>query len=55
MAVFNYLDPGIEGENIRYWVSQSNSDLSTDFYEVDRVVGKNGRSRTLRPVDEFLQ
>ena len=21
MAVFNYLDPGMEGENIKYWVS----------------------------------
>ena len=40
MAILNYLHPGIEGENIRYWVSQSNSDLSADFYEVDRVVGK---------------
>ena len=40
--------------NIKYSVSQSSSDLSTDFYEADRVVGrKKGRSRTLRPVDEF--
>ena len=55
MAVFNYLDPGMEGENIKYWVSQSSSDLLTDFYEADRVVGrKKGRSRTLRPVDEFF-
>ena len=55
MAVSNYLDPGIEGENIKYCVSQSNSDLSTDVYEADRVVGrKRGRSRTLRPVDEFF-
>lgn len=33
MAIFNYLDLGIKGENIKYWVFQSNSDLSTDLYE----------------------
>ena len=24
LAVFNYLNPGYEGENIAYWLSQSN-------------------------------
>lgn len=40
MAIFNYLDLGIKGENIKYWVFQSNSDLSTDLYEGETVVGR---------------
>lgn len=49
------MDLGIEGENIKYWVSESKSGFPKDFYEENVVVGrKKGRSRFLRPIDEYF-
>lgn len=54
MAVFKFLDPGDSGENIRYWLS-SNANVSADYYEkTGEPESKRGRSRTLRPIDEFF-
>ena len=47
MALYNYLDPGDRGENINYWLSGKDVDGSA------RPV-KQGRPRTLKPVDEFF-
>lgn len=54
MAVFNYLNPGDKGENNNYWLS-SKPNVSSDFYEEDGTSeNKRGRSRSLRPIDEFF-
>ena len=56
-AVYNYLNPGVEGENITYWLSQSNLTVPADFYEdeeKEEPSRKRGRSRSLRPIDEFF-
>ena len=54
MAVFNYLNPGDKGENINYWLS-SKPNVSSDVYEEDGTIeNKRGRSRSLRPIDEFF-
>lgn len=29
-TVYNYLNPGVEGENITYWLSQSNLTVPAD-------------------------
>ena len=56
-VVYNYLNPGVEGENITYWLSQSNLTVPADFYEdeeKEEPSRKRGRSRSLRPIDEFF-
>ena len=56
-AVYNYLNPGVEGENITYWLSQSNLAVPADFYEdeeKEEPSRKRGRSRSLRPIDKFF-
>ena len=56
-AVYNFLNPGVEGENITYWLSQSNLAVPADFYEdeeKEETSRKRGRSRSLRPIDEFF-
>ena len=56
-SVYNYLNPGVEGENITYWLSQSNLAVPADFYEdeeKEEPSRKHGRSRSLRPIDEFF-
>ena len=54
MAVFNYLNPGDKGENITYWLS-TKPNVSPDIYEKEGLPeNKRGRSRTLRPIDEFF-
>ena len=54
MAVFKYLNPGAKGENINYWLS-SKPNVSSDVYEEDGTSeNKRGRSRLLRPIDEFF-
>ena len=54
MAVIKFMDPGDSGENIRYWLS-SNVHVSADFYEkTGETESKRGRSRTLRPIDEYF-
>ena len=47
MALYHYLDPGDKGENISYWLSGKDVDGTA------RPV-KQGRPRTLKPVDEFF-
>ena len=54
MAVIKFMDPGDSGENIRYWLSL-NIHVSADFYEkTGETESKKGRSRTLRPIDEYF-
>lgn len=54
MAVFRYLNPGDKGENITYWLS-AKPNVSVDIYEESGASeNKRGRSRTLRPVEEFF-
>ena len=47
MALYDYLDPGARGENINYWLS--GKDTAGNAKAV-----KQGRLRSLKPVDEFL-
>ena len=47
MALYTYLDPGDRGENISYWLSGKDVDGTA------RPV-KQGRPRTLKPVDKFF-
>ena len=56
MAVFNYLNPGDEGENVAYWLSQSNVSFPAEFYAESEVEPsrKLGRPRNLRPIDEYF-
>ena len=54
MAVFRFLNPGAMGENITYWLS-SKPNVSVDVYEEARFSeNKKGRSRLLRPIDEYF-
>ena len=47
MALYNYLDPGARGENINYWLSGKDVAGTTK-------PTKQGRPRSLKPVDEFF-
>ena len=55
-AVFKYFNPGNEGQNISYWVSKLNLNVSAAVYkgENEELIRKRGRSRSLRPIDEFF-
>ncbi|KAK2549002.1 hypothetical protein P5673_030629 [Acropora cervicornis] len=55
-AVFKYLNPGNEGQNISYWVSKINVNVSAAVYEGENeeAIRKKGRPRYLRPIDEFF-
>lgn len=54
MAIYEYLDPGERGENISYW--QSTTDITSDYSEnqTDEAFTKEGRARSLKPLDEFF-
>ena len=56
-AVFEYLNPGNEGQNILYWVSKLNVNVSAAVHEGENeeALRKKGRPRYVRPIDEFLQ
>ena len=56
LAVFNYLNPGDEGENIVYWLPQSNVSVPAEFYNESEgePSRKLGRPRNLRPIDEYF-
>ena len=56
LAVFNYLNPGDEGENVAYWLSQSNVSVAAELYDASEVEPsrKMGRPRNLRPIDEYF-
>ena len=50
LAVLNYLNPGDEGENVAYWLSQSNVSVPAELYDESEVEPsrKLGRPRNLR-------
>ena len=54
MAVFRYLNPGDMGENITYWLSSMPNVSAYAYEEVTASDSKKGRSRTLRPIDEYF-
>ena len=55
-AVFKYLNPGNEGQNISYWVSKIIVNVSAAVYEGENeeAIRKKERPRYLRPIDEFF-
>ena len=53
-AIFNYLNPGENGENINYWLSSTKSVNVSVNYEEELYCNKMGRCRSLKPVDEFF-
>ena len=50
MALYEFLDPGASGENIKFW-SSGREDIQTDTN--DKQV-KQGRPRPLKPKDDFF-
>ena len=50
MALYEYLDPGVNGKNMKYWLS--NQDDSQTAAAGNSV--KQGRLRTLTPSEEFF-
>ncbi|XP_020917026.1 uncharacterized protein LOC110254386 [Exaiptasia diaphana] len=68
LAVYNFLDPGEKGENIRY-NGNNNTSVDDDFYnqadeseesddelldDVEEKSRKRGRSRALKPIEEVF-
>ena len=53
MEIYNYLDPGEQGENVRYYI-YSKSAVPPDICDQGKGVNKTkkGRPRLLRPIDE---
>lgn len=49
MAIYRYLNPGQNGENIRYW-NESYTNFSTADLDQDR----GGRPRSLNPLQEYF-
>ena len=47
VALYHFLDPGVRGENINYWLS--GKEVAGNAKPV-----KQGRPRSLKPVDEFF-
>ena len=56
LALFDYLNPGDEGENIAYWLSQSNVSVPVEFYDEEEgePTRKLGRPRNLGPTHEYF-
>ena len=54
MSVFRYLNPGDMGENISYWLSSRKNVSASVYEEVAANGSKKGRSRSLRPIDEYF-
>ena len=54
MSVFRYLNPGDMGENITYWLSSRKNVSASVYEEVAANGSKKGRSRSLRPFDEYF-
>lgn len=52
-AVFEYLEPGKEGENINYWHSIEDSTVHTN-QNCEENIPKQGRPRLLDPKEEFF-
>ena len=50
MALFEFLDPGTNGENINYWLSGKKTVKSNSNND---KLGKQGRTRFLQPLDVF--
>ena len=55
-VVLKYLNLGNKGQNISYWVSKLNVNVSTAVYEGENedAMRKTGRPRYVRSIDEFF-
>lgn len=54
-ALYEFLDPGEEGENIRYWSSSlTDKDTTVDEEEIIESSPKQGRPRLLHPKEELF-
>ena len=58
ICIFNYINPGCNGENINYWYcndrDQRQASLNNNNNTVQTTHIKLGRQRSLKPVDEFF-
>lgn len=61
VATYEFLNPGVEGENIRYCSSSERSipdafygQLEEDDLETEQRNDQQGRSRKLKPIEEFF-
>ena len=54
LASFEYLDPGDNGENVRYWLSGDNEIPSEHYVSPPQLGVKRGRPRSLKPQEEFF-
>ena len=52
-ATLVYLNPGENGQNIRYWRSTEKK-VQAHQYDGDNQKNKPGRKRTLKPEDDFF-
>ena len=54
LAAFEYLNPGNNGENVRYWLSGDNDISSEHYLSPPQLGAKRGRPRSLKPEEEFF-
>ena len=54
LATFEYLNPGNNGENVRYWLSGDNDVSSEHYLSPPQIGAKRGRPRSLKPEEEFF-
>lgn len=54
LATFEFLNPGKNGENIRYWLSGDHCVFSQHYDQPPEVSAKRGGPRSLKPVEEFF-
>ena len=53
LASYEYLNPGDNGENVRYWLSGDDEIPSEHYVSSPQLSGQRGRSKSLKP-QEFV-
>ena len=55
LASYEYLNPGDNGENVRYWLSDDDDEIPSEHYvSSPQLSGQRGRSKSLKPQEFFL-
>ena len=53
LASYEYLNPGDNGENVRYWLSGDDEIPSEHYVSSPQLSGQRGRSKSLKPQEFF--